>query len=76
MVSQTFTRRKAGREYRYGVYRCGFAAAKGPAVCSHGRSYRAERLEAALMDRFRGATTGLVGALTASVNGHLAGTAQ
>ena len=73
MVGQTFLRKKNAKVYRYSSYRCGFAAAKGPAVCAHGRGYRADRLEAALVDRFREATTpAMIDALTISVNTQLA----
>jgi site-specific DNA recombinase len=56
MIAQTATRRRRGRVYRYGWYRCGFAASKGPAVCGHGVWYSQDRLEATLIGRFRDAT--------------------
>src|SRR5260370_19485556 len=53
MVAQTTTRKKGTEVYRYGVYRCGFAKTKGPAVCTHGTGYRQERLEGAVVAKFR-----------------------
>jgi hypothetical protein len=38
-------------------YRCGFAKTKGPAVCPHGPGYRQERIEGALLAKFREAIT-------------------
>jgi len=49
MVADTTTRKKGTKVYRYGVYRCGFAKTKGPAICTHGTGYRQERLEGALL---------------------------
>jgi DNA invertase Pin-like site-specific DNA recombinase len=57
MIAQRTTRRKAGRVYGYGWYRCSFAAHKGPAVCAHGAWYRQDPLEAVLLEKFRAATT-------------------
>ena len=57
MIAQTATRKKGTDVYRYGWYRCGFARAKGPAVCTHGTGYRRERLEGALLAKFREAMT-------------------
>jgi DNA invertase Pin-like site-specific DNA recombinase len=57
MIAQRTTRRKAGRVYGYGWYRCSFAAHKGPAVCTHGTWYRQDPLEAVLLEKFRAATT-------------------
>jgi hypothetical protein len=57
MIAQTATRKKGIEVYRCGWYRCGFARAKGPAVCSHSTGYRRERLEGALLARFREAMT-------------------
>ena len=72
MVAQTTTRRKRTEVYRYGVYRCGFAKTKGPAVCSHGIGYRQERLEGALVAKFRDAMTApMIDALAAMVNAQL-----
>jgi DNA invertase Pin-like site-specific DNA recombinase len=53
MITQTATRRKGADVYRYGWYRCGFAKDKGPAVCTHRTGYRQDRLERALLDKFR-----------------------
>ena len=72
MVAQTTTRQKGSDVYRYGVYRCGFAKTKGPAVCAHGIGYRQERLEGALLAKFREAMTApMIGALTDMVNAQL-----
>jgi DNA invertase Pin-like site-specific DNA recombinase len=72
MVAQTTTRRKGTAVYRYGVYRCGFAKTKGPTVCPHGTAYRQERLEGALLARFREAlTAAMIDALASMVNAHL-----
>ena len=49
MVADTTTQKKGTKVYRYGVYRCGFAKTKGPAICTHGTGYRQERLEGALL---------------------------
>ncbi len=72
MVAQTTTRKKGTEVYRYGVYRCGFAKTKGPAVCSHGIGYRQERLEGALLAKFREAMTApMIDALATMVNAQL-----
>src|SRR5260370_39693327 len=72
MVAQTTTRKKGTEVYRYGVYRCGFAKTKGPAVCTHGTGYRQERLEGALLAKFREATTApMIDALASMVNAQL-----
>lgn len=72
MVAMTATRKKADRTYRYGWYRCGFARDKGPAVCAHGAWYRRERLEGALLGKFREATTpAMIAAVTRAVNDHV-----
>ena len=72
MVAQTTTRKKGTGVYRYGVYRCGFAKTKGPAVCTHGTGYRQERLEGAVVAKFREAmTTPMIGALARMVNAQL-----
>lgn len=53
-------------------YRCGFAKTKGPAVCSHGTGYRQERLEGALLAKFREAMTApMIDALAGMVNAQL-----
>jgi hypothetical protein len=57
MVAHVTTRRKLASVYRYGSYRCSFATHKGPAVCTHSTGYRQERLEAALLAKFREAMT-------------------
>jgi hypothetical protein len=72
MVAQTTTRKKGTEVYRYGVYRCGFAKTKGPAVCTHGTGYRQERLEGALLAKFREAMTApMIEALACMVNAQL-----
>jgi DNA invertase Pin-like site-specific DNA recombinase len=72
MVAQTTTRKKGTGVYRYGVYRCGFAKTKGPAVCAHGTGYRQERLEGALLAKFREAMTApMIDALASMVNAQL-----
>lgn len=72
MVAQTTTRKKGPNVYRYGVYRCGFAKTKGPAVCTHRAGYRLERLEGALLAKFREAMTApMIEALATLVNAQL-----
>jgi hypothetical protein len=72
MVAQTTTRKKGTEVYRYGVYRCGFAKTKGPAVCTHGTGYRQERLEGALLAKFREAMTApMIDALARMVSAQL-----
>jgi len=72
MVAQTTTRKKGNDTYRYGVYRCGFAKTKGPAVCTHGTGYRQERLEGAVVAKFREAMTApMIDALARMVNAQL-----
>jgi hypothetical protein len=72
MIAQTATRRKREHVYRYGWYRCGFAAHKGPAVCGHGIWYRQEPLDRALLGRFHAAMTPpLIDALTRAVNAQI-----
>jgi hypothetical protein len=72
MVARTTTRKKGTDVYRYGVYRCGFAKTKGPAVCTHGTGYRQERLEAAVVAKFREAMTApTIDALARMVNTQL-----
>jgi site-specific DNA recombinase len=72
MVAQTTTRKKGTDVYRYGVYRCGFAKTKGPAVCTHRAGYRQERLEGALLAKFREAMTApMIEALATMVNAQL-----
>jgi hypothetical protein len=57
---------------RYGWYRCGFAAHKGPAVCAHATWYRQVLLEQALLDRFRQAMTPpMVDTLARAINAHV-----
>jgi len=66
------TRKKGTEVYRYGVYRCGFAKTKGPAVCTHGTGYRQGRLEGALLAKFREALTApMIDALARMVNAQL-----
>jgi site-specific DNA recombinase len=77
MTGQTVTRWKHGRAYRYGWYRCGFAAAKGPSVCGHSVGYRRDRLEAALLEKFhRAMTPPMVETLTRIVNTHVEAATQ
>jgi hypothetical protein len=72
MVAQTTTREKGSDIYRYGICRCGFAKTKGPAVCTHGTGYRQERLEGAVMAKFREAMTApMIDALARMVNAQL-----
>ena len=69
MVAATTTRRKNGAVHRYGWYHCAFAVTKGPAVCAHRVGYRRDRLEAALLARFREAMTpARIDALATAVN--------
>lgn len=50
----------------------GFAKTKGPAVCGHATAYRQERLEGALLAKFREAMTPrMIDALTTMVNAQL-----
>jgi hypothetical protein len=72
MVAQTTTRKKGSDIYRYGVYRCGFAKTKGPAVCTHRTGYRQERLEGAVVTKFREAMTApMIDALARMVDAQL-----
>src|SRR6266481_3948430 len=72
MVAQTTTRKKGTEVYRYGVYRCGFAKTKGPAVCTHGTGYHQERLEGTLLAKFREAMTApMIDGLARMVNAQL-----
>jgi len=72
MVAQTTTRKKGTEVYRYGVYRCGFAKTNWPAVCTHGTGYRQERLEGALLAKFRESMTApMIEALANMVNAQL-----
>jgi site-specific DNA recombinase len=72
MRAQTMIRRKRANVYRAGWYRCGFAADKGPAVCGHRVWYRQDRLEGALVAKFREAMTPpIVNALALAVNDQL-----
>lgn len=57
MTAQTATRKMAEIVYHYRWYRCGFARSTGPAVCTHGTWYRQDRLEVALIRKFREAMT-------------------
>ena len=69
MVAHVTTRRKPSSVYRYASYRCSFATHKGPAVCTHSTGYRQERLEGALLARFREAMTApIVDTLTRAIN--------
>jgi site-specific DNA recombinase len=69
MRAQTAVKRKRSNIYRAGWYRCSFAVDKGPAVCGHRVSYRQDRLEGALVAKFRDAMSPpIVEALTRAVN--------
>jgi DNA invertase Pin-like site-specific DNA recombinase len=73
MVAETTVRRKGAQVYRYGVYRCGFAKTKGPAVCTHRTGYRRERLEGVLVAKFREAMRpAMVEALARMTNARIA----
>jgi DNA invertase Pin-like site-specific DNA recombinase len=73
MTVQPSQRRKGGKGYRYAYYRCSFAKTKGPAICGHGSLYRQDRLEAAIIAKFREATTpDMVTALVGAVNAQVA----
>ena len=72
MVAQTTTRKKRTEVYRYGVYRCGFAKTKGRRSADNGTGYRQERLEGALLAKFREAMTApMIDALASMVNAQL-----
>jgi DNA invertase Pin-like site-specific DNA recombinase len=72
MSAQTAKRRKAGKVYVYGWYRCGFARDKGPSVCTHRTWYPQAPLERALIAKFREATTpAMVSTLVQMVNAEL-----
>ena len=72
MIAQTATRKKGTEVYRYGWYRCSFARAKGPAICSHRTGYRRERLEGALLAKFHEAMTpARIAALARMVNSQI-----
>lgn len=73
MIAQTATRDNRGIRYRYGWYRCGFAANKGPAVCTHRVWYRQERLEGELLQHFRTALTpAMLNALASAIQARIA----
>jgi hypothetical protein len=73
MRAQTAVKRRKGHVYRAGWYRCAFAADKGPSVCRHRTWYRQDRLEGALVERFKAAMTpAMIEALTEAVNARLA----
>ena len=75
MVGQTFRRQKGPHVYESSWYRCGLAATKGSTVCAHGRGYHRQRLEAAVLARFRAAMTPpMVSTLTELVNTHVEAT--
>jgi len=72
MVAQKTTRKKGANVYQYVVYRCAFAKTKGPAVCAHGTAYRRERLEGALLAKFRHAMTApMIDALASMINAQI-----
>lgn len=73
MTAQTVRRRKGAKVYSYRWLVCSFAKNKGPAVCGHRVWYRQERLEAALIGKFREATTpAMLTALTVLTNHRVA----
>jgi DNA invertase Pin-like site-specific DNA recombinase len=73
MTAQTAKRRKGAKVYAYRWLVCSFAKNKGPAVCSHRVWYRQERLEAALIGKFREATTpAMITVLATLVNDQVA----
>lgn len=53
----TTTRQKNRQTYAQRWYVCSDARNKGPAICDHSARYRADLLEADLIERFRAATT-------------------
>jgi site-specific DNA recombinase len=70
MTAQPSQRRKGDR---YAYYTCSFAKSKGPAICDHRSLYRQDRLEAALIAKFREATTpDMVTVLVRTANAHVA----
>lgn len=72
MVGQTFRRQKGPHVYESSWYRCGFATTKGSAICTHGRGYHRQRLEAAVLASFRAAMTPpMVSTFTQLVNTHV-----
>jgi len=72
MVAQTATRKKGDEVYRYGWYRCGGARDKGPAVCAHDTGYRRDRLEGALLAKFReGMTPAMIETLATAINAQI-----
>ena len=72
MVAHVTTRRKGSTVHRYSSYRCSFATHKGPAVCLHRVGYRQDRLEAALLEKFREAMTPqMIDALAQAVNAQI-----
>jgi DNA invertase Pin-like site-specific DNA recombinase len=74
MIGQAATRKTGAMVRRYAYYRCGAAADKGAAVCSHSIGYRQDRLEAAILAEFRRAMTPLmVEHLTMMVNARVEG---
>ncbi len=69
MVAHVTTRQKGSTVHRYSSYRCSFATHKGPGVCLHRVGYRQDRLEAALLEKFREAMTPqMIDALAQAVN--------
>jgi DNA invertase Pin-like site-specific DNA recombinase len=69
MVGHTLTRKKAGRVYRSGWYRCSFNWTKGPGVCRHEAAYHQDVLDGELITRFRAAMSGEhIEALCAALN--------
>ncbi|MBI4571993.1 MAG: recombinase zinc beta ribbon domain-containing protein [candidate division NC10 bacterium] len=74
MIAQTATRKKGDTVYRYGWYRCGFAAHKGTSVCGHTTGYRQDRLERVVLAKFREAMSPeVVHALVRTVNEQIEG---
>ena len=59
------------------LYRCGFAASKGAAVCAHTAAYRADYLEGALLAKFRdGTTPPMIDELRRLLNRHIGAALQ
>jgi site-specific DNA recombinase len=77
MVAQTATRKKGEEVDRYGWYRCGGARDKGPAICAHNTGYRRDRLEGALLAKFREAMTpAMIETLATAINAQIEGVFQ
>jgi DNA invertase Pin-like site-specific DNA recombinase len=53
----TTRKQKNGRTYNHRMYLCSNAKNRGPAVCKHATTYKADELEADLLTQFRAAMT-------------------